>query len=84
MEKAVIDRIVDRAIAVILVGDDEREHHYPADRLPAGASEGTWLRVEVEGGEIVSIEVDQEEAETVRRRIQDKMDKLRERGRRAS
>ena len=81
MEKAVIDRIVDGKIAVILVGDNEREHHYPADRLPAGTGEGTWLRVQIEGGEIVSLEVDQEETEIVRRRIQEKMDKLRRRHR---
>lgn len=82
MEKAVIDRIVDGKTAVILVGEDERQHHYPADELPEGARDGTWLRVQVESGEIVAIEVDQEETDTVRRRIQEKMDKLRARGRR--
>ena len=81
MEKAVIDRIVDGRTAVILVGDDEREHHYPVDKLPADSREGTWLRVQVAGGQIVSLEVDQEETDIVRRRIQEKMDKLRQRGR---
>jgi len=84
MEKAVIDRIVDGKTAVILVGEDERQHHYPADKLPEGTREGTWLRVRVESGEIVSMEVDQEETDTVRRRIQEKMDKLRARDRRAT
>ena len=84
MEKAVIDRIVDGKIAVILVGEDERQHHYPADKLPEGANEGTWLRVQVEGDEMVSVEVDQEETDTVHRRLQEKMDKLRARDRRAT
>ena len=84
MQKAVIDRIVDGRTAVILVGEDERQYHCPADRLPEGAKEGTWLRVEVESGEIVAMEVDQEETDAVRRRIQEKMDKLRARGRRAT
>ena len=82
MEKAVIDRIVDEKTAVILVGDDEQEHHCPVDKLPIGAREGTWLWVQVENGEIVSLEVDQEETDIVHRRILEKIDKLRKRGRR--
>ena len=81
MEKAVVDRIVDAKIAVILVGEDQRQHHHPADDLPEGAHEGTCLRVQIEGGRIVSMEVDQEETDVVRGRIQQKMDKLRARGR---
>ena len=80
MEKAVVDRIVDGKIAVILLGEDQRQHHHPADELPEGAQEGTWLRVRVEGAKIVSIEVDPGETDEVRRRIQEKMDKLRTRG----
>ena len=68
----------------MLVSDDERQHHYPADRLPEGAQEGTWLRVQVKSGEIVFIEVDQEETDTTRKRLQEKMDKLRARDRRAT
>ena len=81
MEKAVIDRIVDGKIAVILVGEDQRQHHHPADELPEGAREGTWLRVRVEGAKIVSTEVDPGETDEVGRRIQEKMGKLRTRGR---
>ena len=84
MEKAVIDRIVDGNTAVILVGDDERQHHYPANKLPEGAREGTWLRVRVEDGQIVAMEMDQEEMGIVHRRIQEKMQKLRARGRRGT
>ena len=82
MEKAVVDRIVDGRTAVILVGEDVRQHYYPADELPEGAREGTWLRVLIESGRIVAMEVDQEETDTARRRIQEKMAKLRARGRR--
>ncbi len=81
MEKAVIDRIVDRKTAVILVGEDQRQHHHPADELPEGAQEGTWLRVLIEDGKIVSMEVDAGETDEVRRRIQEKMDRLRMKGR---
>ena len=84
MEKAVIDRIVDKKTAVILVGEDEQQHHYPADKLPEGALEGTWLRVRVESGKIVAMEVDEEETDMMRRRLQEKMDKLRARDRRTT
>ncbi len=81
MEKAVIDRIVDRTTAVILVGEDQRQHHHPADGLPAGAREGTWLTVRIEDDGIVSIEVDAGETDEVRRRIQEKVHRLRMKGR---
>ena len=38
-----------------------------------------WLRVRVERGEIVVTEVDREATDTVRRRIEEKMDRLRAR-----
>jgi len=81
MEKAVIDRIVDRKTAVILVGEDQRQHHHPADELPEGAQEGSWSMVWVEDGKIVSMEMDREETDIVRGRVQQKLDRLRKRGR---
>lgn len=62
----------------------ERQHHYPADKLPEGAREGTWLRVRVESGKIVAMEVYKEETDMMRRRLQEKMDKLRARDRRTT
>ena len=81
MEKAVIDRIVDGKTAVILVGEDERLYHYPAEKLPEGAAEGIRVKVEISEGQIVSLEVDQGETDIARKRIQEKMDRLRQRGR---
>lgn len=42
-----MDRIVDAAIAVLLVGPQETELHLPADTLPAGATDGTWVRLDL-------------------------------------
>ena len=84
MEKAVVDRVVDGKTAVILVGEDERRHHVPADKLPGGAREGSWLRVRVEGGEIVVIDLDQEETDAVRKRIEEKLERLRVRSQRGN
>ena len=69
---------------MILVGEDERQHHYPADKLPEGAWEGTWLSVRVESGERVFVEVDQGETDATRRPLQEKMDKSRARDRRVT
>jgi len=45
---AVIDRIEDNDIAVILVGDDEREQiDLPVALLPDGASDGDHLRLTI-------------------------------------
>ena len=81
MEKAVVDRITDGKTAVILVGEDERQYLYPAHRLPQGVREGIWLRIRVEDGEIVALDVDQDETDAVRRRVDEKMGQLRARGR---
>ena len=80
-EKAVIDRIVDGQTAVIIVGAGETQHHYPADKLPEGAKEGSWLKVQIESGEITSVEINNQETDLVRKRIQSKMERLRARGR---
>lgn len=49
--RAVVDRIVE-GHAVLLVGPDEREHHLPAEELPDGAGEGSWLRVAGSGADL--------------------------------
>lgn len=81
MAKAVVDRIVDKRHAVLLVGESEVEKIVSVDKLPPGAGEGTWLRVEFEGDELVVAEVDAEETARVKARITAKMERLRQRGR---
>jgi len=81
LEKAVVDRIVDKRHAVLLVGENEVEKIVSVDKLPPGAGEGTWLRVELEGDELAAVEVDAEETAQVRARLAAKMERLRQRGR---
>lgn len=76
-----VDRIVDKRHAVLLVGENEVEKIVSVDKLPPGAGEGTWLIVEFEGDELVAAEVDAEETARVRARITAKMERLRQRGR---
>ncbi len=80
-EKAVIDRIVDGEIAVLIVGEEELQLEYPSKDLPSDAREGSWLTVSMDGEFIVSIEIDFKETEEVAQRIRSKMSQLRARGR---
>jgi hypothetical protein len=47
-DRAVVDRIVDGATAVLLVGPDEAELLVPADSLPDGAGDGTWVVLDLD------------------------------------
>ena len=80
-ERAVVDRIVDGRHAVLLVGESEVERIVPVDRLPGGVKEGTWLKVHFDGDELVHAEIDSATTEAVRRRIAEKLSRLRARGR---
>lgn len=81
-EQAVIDRFVDDAHAVLLVGEQEIERIVPVTALPPGAQPGAWLNVRFDGDTLVEAVIDAAETERVRERLSEKMDRLRSRGRR--
>lgn len=81
-EKAVLDRVVDGAHAVLLVGEEEREHVVPLTLFPSGATPGTWLKVRIIDGNVVEAHIDEEETARARKRIAEKLNRLRERKRR--
>lgn len=72
---AVIDRIVEGRQAVLLTGDEE--YIVPVEQLPDGATEGDWVRVLFGENGIVSATIDADETERRRRRIKEKMARLR-------
>lgn len=80
--KAVIDRIVDGKVAVLHVGDDDREAIIPATALPCGAAEGSWLKVRFGNDGLEAIELDPEATSRARERVRSKLQQLRDRGRR--
>ena len=81
-QQAVLDRIVDRTHAVILVGPRETETVVPLGELPADACPGDWLVVVTDGDGKRSIRADPEATKAARQRIAGKMEQLRRRGRR--
>jgi hypothetical protein len=76
MMKAVIDRF-EGEFAILIVGDDERHLNVSRKLLPEEAKEGHWLQLEIVGGEVSNIRVDDQETENVNRRIAEKLARLR-------
>jgi hypothetical protein len=76
MEHAVIDRFEGK-IAVLLIDDEERQVDVPTDQLPVGVREGHHLQIELEGNRVIQVQVDEEAAERARKRIDDKLNRLR-------
>ena len=81
MTRAVIDRF-EGALAVLLVGEEERELNAPREQLPAAAREGDWLRIELLADDTLGrAELDRDETAAARRRVREKLKRLRARGR---
>lgn len=79
--EAVVDRIVDGEHVVLLVGPSEREWIVPRSLLPEGLREGLWLRITCEGDRLARAVVDNDRTDAASRRIEAKLNLLRQRGR---
>lgn len=79
-EKAVLERIADNRLAVLLVGDEERELHVPMEQLPADVSPGCWMQVTISGEKLITATIDTEQTERVAAHISKQLDTLRKRG----
>jgi DNA polymerase III delta prime subunit len=76
MMKAVIDRF-EGEYAILIVGDDEQRLNVSRKLLPKEVKEGNWLQVDIVGGEVSNITVDEPETEKARQRIAEKLARLR-------
>ena len=79
MERAVIDRF-EEGFAVLLVGESERRVVVPRKALPCGAREGHWLQIELAGEQLLSAAIDRQETARARRRVREKLERLRRGG----
>lgn len=77
-DRAVLDRVVDGATAVLLVGPDEWEAHVEAAALPSGAEDGTWLVVDPEASPVEILGIDEEMTARRTRDVAARMQRLRE------
>jgi hypothetical protein len=76
MEQAVIDRF-EGEYAILIVGSAQKPLDVPRSLLPANACEGHWVRLEINEGEIVKIEIDEQATHAAHERIQAKLARLR-------
>ena len=74
--KAVIDRFEGDLAVLILPAEDQRLN-VPRMQLPPKAKEGSWLQLDIIGGEPRNIKLDEQETESVRERIAAKLTRLR-------
>jgi hypothetical protein len=76
MMKAVIDRF-EGDLAVLILADDDQRLNVPRKLLPPKAKEGSWLQLDLVGGQPRNITLDEKETEAARQRIADKLARLR-------
>ena len=76
--KAMIDRF-EGDLVVLLVGEEQDRLEVNKSILPMGAKEGDWLQVDVKDDRIFSVTADPEGTADAKKRIQDKLAKLRDR-----
>lgn len=77
-DRAVIDRIVDGATAVLLRGADEHEVLVPVDALPADARERDWVILTSGADPVEVLGVDTELTEQRTQQVQAQLDRIRE------
>jgi hypothetical protein len=77
-DRAVVDRIVDGATAVLLVGPDELELHLPADALPEGATDGTWVILDREMSRPAVLGIDEELTASRAEQLQHRLGRIRQ------
>lgn len=76
--KAIIDRFEGNS-AVLLVGDEQDRLVVDKCILPTGAKEGDWLKVDMKDDRVFSATADPIGTADAKKRIQDKLSKLRDR-----
>ena len=74
--KAVIDRF-EGEYAILIFGEDEQHLDFPRKLLPQKAKEGSWLQLDIVGGQPTNIILDDQETEKARQRIAEKLAHLR-------
>jgi hypothetical protein len=77
---ALVDRIVDGRRAVLII-DNSEQRIVPAALLPAGTTEGSWLRVRFDIAGLASAAIDAEATEQARSRVEEMLDQPGARGR---
>ena len=74
-DRAVVDRIVDGETAVLLIDAQQTELHVPADHLPEGATDGTWVILDLAA---LIVGIDHDLTDRRRQELETRVDHLRQ------
>ncbi|GAF65594.1 hypothetical protein BTS2_2492 [Bacillus sp. TS-2] len=75
-KKAILDRIEDGQVAVLLIDSHEEEWNVSASLLPKGSQEGASLLVTIENQQVIHIQLDEASQYIAKERITKKMSQL--------
>lgn len=76
MMKAVIDRF-ESDFAILILGEEEQRISVRRELLPEKSREGSWLQIDLQNGELRSAVLDEEETAKAKKRISEKLERLR-------
>ena len=79
MYSGYLDRFTDTNDALILVDALQQQFHVPADFLPTDSTVGTWLLVDIEEDNIVSIQIDVDKTQAITNEVEERMQRLKSR-----
>lgn len=74
--KAVIDRF-ESDFAILILGEEEQRISVRRELLPEKSREGSWLQIDLQNGELRSAVLDEEETAKAKKRISEKLERLR-------
>ena len=76
MYSAYLDRFTDNNQALILVESLQKEFHVPTSSLPTGSNEGSWLLADIQGNEVISLQLDEKKTSDMKRHTQNRLQRL--------
>ena len=74
--KAVIDRF-EGDLAVLILERSQERLNVARELLPKKSREGSWLQVEMEDGEVRKAVIDEQQTARAKKRIEEKLERLR-------
>jgi len=76
MYSGYLDRFTDTNDALILVDALQQQFHVSAALLPADSTAGTWFLVDVQGDEIIELQIDVDKTQAMAQEVEERMQRL--------
>lgn len=76
MYAAYFDRQTENDEAVLLVEQLKKDFHIPLTSLPSGSEPGQWFHIQIEDGQVIKIQTDEEKTTEMETDIQSRLNRL--------